>query len=491
MASNGFKSHLLRGSAAAALLLALSVSSTLVPTYAAPVAPGTQPLVTGAPDFSALVAKVSPAVVAITVTQQAQRAEGESVLPPELRGTPLERFFDRFGQGQGQGQGRGFGGQQPLRAVGSGFVIDTDGYIVTNNHVVQRAREVTVVFADSRQFTAKVVGTDPRTDLALLKIEAGAPLPAVAFGDSDKVLSGQWVVAVGNPFGLGGTVTAGIVSARGRSIGGGAYDDYLQIDAPINQGNSGGPSFDINGNVIGVNSAIYSPSGGGNVGVGFAIPANQVKEIVTALREHGRVDRGWLGVMMQEVSPSMAKALGLKDSKGALVVDVESDGPAARAGLQRGDVVLSVDGKPIDDGRALARRVAVIAQGTRVDVAVWRDGKQQVLPVTIGRSQEKSAALGRPDADTSQPSVGMTLAPAPGRTGALVAGVTDESPAEKAGLRAGDLIIEVDRTKVTTPADVIEKLGAARTQHKSAVAVLIERDGRNLYLGLTFEPSKS
>ena len=480
MRSENLRQHLLRGSAALALLL--TVPAMVGPAVAAPVEPGTQPLVVGAPDFSALVTRVAPAVVAITVTQEAMSEEGFSGPGRERNpfGMPRgNRNGDRDDEG---GSGRG------VRAVGSGFVIDTDGYIVTNHHVVERARSVMVVLSDGKSYPAKVIGTDQRTDLALLKVDAGRPLPAVALGDSEQVKPGQWVVAVGNPFGLGGTVTAGIVSARSRVIGG-QYDDYLQIDAPINQGNSGGPSFDINGNVVGVNTAIYSPSGG-SVGVGFAIPSNVVKQIVADLRTHGRVDRGWLGVSMQDISASMARALGMPETAGALVVDVEPSGPAARAGIRRGDVILSVDGKAVPDGRVLARQVALLQRGQKADIVLWRDGQKVTQPVTIGRMADRSAALGGTP-DEGRPGVGFTFAPAAGRPGAMVARVQDDSPAEQAGFKRGDLIVEIDKTKIESPTDAMEKLAAARKQNKSAVAVLVEREGRMLYLGLSFEPSKS
>jgi serine protease Do len=480
MRSESLKRHLLRGSAALALLLA--IPPVIGPSVAAPVEPGTQPLVVGAPDFSALVARVAPAVVAITVTQDA--AVGEEGLARD----PRSPFGIPRGNRDGEGRNRDGEGRGGTRAVGSGFIVDTDGYIITNHHVVERARSVLVVLADGKSYPAKVIGTDQRTDLALLKVDAGRPLPAVALGDSDQVKPGQWVVAVGNPFGLGGTVTAGIVSARSRVIGG-QYDDYLQIDAPINQGNSGGPSFDINGNVVGVNTAIYSPSGG-SVGVGFAIPSNLVKQIVADLKNHGRVDRGWLGVSMQDISASMARALGMGEATGALVVEVEPSGPAARAGIRRGDVILSVDGKTITDGRMLSRHIAALQRGQKSDIVLWRDGQKVTQPVTIGRMADRSAAAGGPS-DEGRPGVGFVFAHSSDRAGALVARVQDDSPADQAGFKRGDLIVEIDKTKIESPAEAIEKLSATRKQNKSAVAVLVEREGRMLYLGLTFEPSKS
>jgi serine protease Do len=462
-----------------AAALGLGVGTLYAPANAAPVAVSDKSLVQGAPDYSDLVAKVSPAVVAITVTQMAD--DEVATIPPELRGTPFERFFDQGRQAP----------QRAMRALGSGFVIDSDGYIVTNNHVVTRAKDVSVVFVDGTKLVAKVVGVDSRTDLALLKVETDKPLTAVALGDSDKVRPGQPIIAVGNPFGLGGTVTNGIVSARGREIGQGPLDDFIQIDAPINQGNSGGPSFDMAGNVIGVNSAIYSPSGG-SVGLGFAIPSNVVKSVVAQLREKGHVDRAWMGVAMQDISPAMAKAIGLKTAKGALIVDVSADSPAASAGLQRGDAIVSIDGAAIDDGRTLARKVAALPRDTKIDVGVWRDGKQQTVAVKLGTAPEQQAASGegKRDGAHSSAQIGLALAPTPDRTGAMVRYVRPDSAAEEAGFRPGDVIVEIDRAKIGSPDEAMRKLAAARDSRKSAVAVMVERDGRPMFLGLTFEPAK-
>lgn len=454
----------------AAALSALLVFSPLVErgASAAPAAPAAA--VRNLPDFSDLAASVSPAVVQITVTTT--EVDQEASVPPQFRGTPFEQFFN-----QGPGQ------PHRAKALGSGFVIDPSGYIVTNFHVAGRADDIQIVFADGTRLPAKRVGADQRTDLALLKVDAPKPLAYVELGDSDKVRIGQSVLAVGNPFGLGGTVTAGIVSARSRDIGSGPYDDYLQIDAAINQGNSGGPTFDVDGKVIGVNTAIFSPNGG-SVGLGFAIPSNIVRKVVDQLRDHGKVDRAWMGVQTQAVDGALAAALKLPAASGALVSAVQKDSPAAAAGLKRGDVILSMDGAKIDTPRELSRRVGDLAEGKRVDLEIWRDGKRTASEVRLGAlpTEDKVAANG-PDAKGEGPGLGIQLARTP-QGEVIVTGVLNDGPADQAGLRPGDRVVEVDKHRVRSPADVVKALHRARAEHREAIAMFLQREGESLYLAV-------
>ena len=423
------------------------------------------------PDFSDLAAAVSPSVVQIAVT--ATEVETDADVPPQFRGTPFAQFFN---------QGRSV--PHKVRGLGSGFVIDPQGYIVTNYHVAGTADEIQVVFSDGSRLPAKRVGADARTDLALLKVDPPKPLAAVQFGDSDNVRVGQWALAVGNPFGLGGTVTAGIVSARSRDIGSGPYDDYLQIDAAINQGNSGGPTFDRDGNVIGVNTAIYSPNGG-SVGLGFAIPSNVAKKIVAQLREHGRVDRAWLGVQSQKVDKALAAALKLPSDSGALIGAVDPDSPAGKAGLRRGDVILALDGTPVADPRDLARRVGDMAAGTRANLDIWRDGKRSEHQVSLGLLPKDDAAkVASNTAPTSAGAgIGVRLARTP-KGEVIVAGVREGGAGEQAGLRPGDKIVEIDRKAIREPEEVVNALTKARKENREAVAMYVEREGTPLYLAV-------
>ncbi len=342
------------------------------------------------PSFADVIEQVKPAVVAVKVKVQnvASRDDNDNPgfsapdLPP---GHPMERFFRQFRDGQ-----RGERGQRPRQfgqSLGSGFFISADGYVVTNNHVIDKASEVQVTLDDGKTLDAKVIGTDPKTDLALLKVE-GSDFPYVRLA-GQKARIGDWVVAIGNPFGLGGTVTAGIVSAQHRDIGAGPYDDFIQIDASVNKGNSGGPTFNLSGEVVGVNTAIFSPSGG-NVGIAFAIPASTVDQIVTALKDKGSVTRGFIGVQMQPVTKEIAEAIGLKEPRGALVAEAIKDGPAAKAGIRTGDTILAVDGEPIKEAKDLSRKVAQVAPGKSLSITLYRDGKERNVTLEVA-SQPKGA----------------------------------------------------------------------------------------------------
>lgn len=445
--------------------------------------------------FADLAEKVRPAVVNIATTEDVDQAaehgspnfQGQMPnLPP---GSPLGPMFRHFFEGQGQAR------MTPAHALGSGFIVDPAGYVVTNNHVVDHAHQVKVTLNDGQTYTAKVVGRDEKTDLAVLKIEAGKSLPYVAFGDSGKERVGDWVVAVGNPFGLGGTVTAGIVSAHDRDLNHGPYDDYLQIDAPINPGNSGGPLFNQSGQVIGIDTAIYSPNGG-SVGIGFAIPSNVATKVVAQLREHGKVERGWLGVAMQPLTPTLASAIGHPEAQGVIINKVMDDSPAAKAKLQQGDVITAFNGDAIKDPRDLAMQVANVAGGTDAKITILRDGKQSIVDVAISAQPIEQAAL-QPDDSNSAP-VGMALTALthdeqqqmgldPSVKGVIVARVTPGSRADQSGVQSGDVIVRVGNEAVTSPAEASAKIHAAEHDKKAAVPLLVMREGATYYLALQLD----
>jgi serine protease Do len=426
--------------------------------------------------FADIVEKVKPAVISVRVKIDRPADSGLSdddlPFPP---GSPFERFFKRFGAPNGGQQGH-----QIITGQGSGFFITSDGYAVTNNHVVQNAEKVQVTTDDGKSYSAKVIGTDPKTDLALIKIE-GSNFPFVKLADNPPRI-GDWVLAVGNPFGLGGTVTAGIVSARGRDIGAGPYDDFIQIDAPVNKGNSGGPTFDVDGNVIGVNTAIFSPSGG-SVGIAFDIPADTVKSVVAQLRDKGSVTRGWIGVQIQTVTPDIADSMGLKQATGALVSEPQKNSPAAASGIQSGDVITSVDDTPIHDARELARKIGTMAPGTTVKLGIIHDSHDKTLSLTLGTLPNDKVASNDQDnsqhdtADAEVPKLGLTLAPADknsGGAGVVVTAVVDGGIAAEHGFQVGDVILDIGGKTVSTPADIRKGLADAKTDGKHTVLLRVK-----------------
>ena len=447
--------------------------------------------------FADLAERVTPTVVNISSERSAVSGRGrlpQFQIPP---GSPFEPFFREFFERYFEGapsRPRAFRGT----SVGSGFIVDPKGLIVTNNHVVDEADEIVVTLHDGRRFEAELRGIDENTDLALLSIDAKDPLPYAEFGDSDAVRVGDWVIAVGNPFGLGGTVTAGIVSARSRDIRSGPLDDFLQIDAPINRGNSGGPLFDTAGRVVGVNTAIFSPSGG-NVGIGFAIPARQAREVIDDLATAGRVDRGWMGVQIQMLTEDIATSLGLETAEGALVADVFENSPAEAAGVRTGDVILEFGGEAVPSSRRLPHMVAQADSDERVEVVVWRDGKRESLQLVVGLRPGPEAFAGTPRAaesdDTQQPSLGLELAPLTpqARTryelpdsaeGALVVGVDADGAAAEKGIRAGDLIVRAGNHRVSSPADVSKALARVTESGGDILLLLVEREGMRQFVAV-------
>ncbi len=451
--------------------------------------------------FADIVAKVKPAVISVRIRMDAPEKtaslddndDNDQAQP----GAPMERFFRQFGfkqfglpDGMPNGTPRGMTPRsRPVSAEGSGFFISADGYAVTNNHVVDHAKTVQVVTDDGRTLNAKVIGTDAKTDLALIKVE-GNDFPFVRFSDRDPRI-GDWVIAVGNPFGLGGTVTAGVVSARGRDIGAGPYDDFIQIDAPVNKGNSGGPTFDTNGNVIGVNTAIFSPSGG-SVGIGFDIPADTVKTVVAQLKDHGHVTRGWIGVQIQPVNADIADSLGLKTAEGALVSEPQNDGPAAKAGIVARDVITSIDGAPVKDAHALARKIGTMAPGTSVKLGLMRDGSEKTVTLTLGTlpdERQANAAAPQGGAEKGTPKLGLTLAPA-GAVGAnqgvAITAVDPDGPAAERGMKSGDVILDVAGKTVSNPSDVTKEIADLHKAGKKTVLMRVKSGNATRFVAIPF-----
>lgn len=498
--------------ASAAGLIAAGVVVSGVPqgimaAYAAPVAVQAPQV----PSFADVVSAVTPAVVSVRVQTNVDETadngngftfnfggEGFDQLPDDH---PLKRFFKEFGGPGFDGEGRpnphrmphGKGHLRPT-AQGSGFFISADGYLVTNNHVVSDGEAFTVVLNDGTELDAKLIGKDSRTDLAVLKVdEPKRTFTYVKFADDSKVRVGDWVVAVGNPFGLGGTVTSGIISARGRDIGSGPYDDYLQVDAAVNKGNSGGPTFNLSGEVVGINTAIFSPSGG-NVGIAFAIPSTVAEGVVNDLIKNGSVSRGWLGVQIQPVTRDIADSLGLSEASGALVVAPQEGSPGQKAGMKKGDVVTAVNGEPVKDARDLAKRIASFRPGTKAEVTIWRDGKSQVLSLELGSlpaDQQQAKADDQQDEDQTQPStdkaltgLGLSVSPAEGGAGVTVTDVDPDSDAADKGLKQGETITSVNNQEVKSAEDIEKVIDKARNQGRAKALFQVESQQGTRFLAL-------
>ncbi len=485
------------------LLGALAVIALLLPAAAK----------AGAPpgSFADLAERLLPAVVNISTTQTLKGNPGAPEMPQFPPGSPLEEFFKEFMERQ-QGN-RPDAPSRKATSLGSGFIIDAAGYIVTNNHVIADADEISVKLHDDTVFQATLVGRDPKVDLALLKIDPGKKqLVAVPFGNSDEARVGDWVLAIGNPFGFGGTVTAGIVSARARDINAGPYDDFLQTDAAINRGNSGGPMFNMKGEVIGVNSAIISPSGG-SIGIGFAVPASLAMPVLDDLRKYGKVRRGWLGIRIQSLDQDMAENMGLPDQKGALVAKVDPNGPGQKAGLKDGDVVLKFDGKDITEMRRLPRYVASTPINKKVEVVIWRDGKRQTLSASVGEMPEDPAeqqTKGKPESPKPQvgkdgvlsiPGAGLTVSSLTPQLrerfgvedeskGIVVTEVKPDSPAAEKGMRPGDLIIEADHKPVRSPADLAKMIEDGRKAGAKSLLLRVENPQQLRYIALPLAEGK-
>lgn len=438
--------------------------------------------------FADLAEEMLPKVVSISTAQYVGGVgpNGQEIPP----GAPFEDLFrDFFNQRQPENAPR-----RRSASFGSGFIIDPSGYIVTNNHVIDGADEISVILSDDTRYEARIIGRDDKTDLALLKIDAGRELPATRWGDSTKSRVGDWVVAIGGPFGLGGTVTAGIISGLKRNINAGPYDYFIQTDAAINRGNSGGPMFNMKGEVIGVNTAIFSTTGG-SVGIGFAVPSSIAQRVVAQLRDFGRTKRGWLGVRIQSVTDEIAESLGLDRARGALVASVSENGPAEAAGLEPGDIVLTFDGKPVESMRELPRIVAETAIGKKVVVEVWRKGAMTQLQVVVGELEETATAAAKEDADKKEEAreetietLGLTVSSITDKMrgdfnlstdlqGVLITGVSADGTAAEKGLRPGDVIVEVGQEEVVSPAQVVAKVEEARESGRKSILLLVNRSG--------------
>jgi len=475
----------------------------------------------GAPEsFADLAAKLLPAVVNVSTSQTVQSRGGSGQSGPEMPlfppGSPFEQFFkDFFNRNRPPGGGQGSGPQQPERkaqSLGSGFIIDAGGLVVTNNHVIDGADQITVTLQDKTVLKAEVVGRDESVDIAVLRVKSDKPLPTVEFGDSSKARVGDWVLAIGNPFGLGGSVTAGIVSARGRDIRSGPYDDFIQTDAAINKGNSGGPLFDMDGAVIGINTAIYSQSGG-SVGIGFSIPSNMAKQIVSQIRDYGKARRGWLGVKIQQVTPDLADSLGLKEASGAMIAGLIDGGPAEKAKIRSGDVVLKFNGQDVKEMHSLPRIVAETEVGKQVPVVIWRDGKEMTLTAIVAERPSEAALAagdtgsgGTKGADIAKPvevaGLGIKIAPisqdmrdkyklSAEQKGVVITEVAADSNAAERNVKAGDVIVEVQQNEVASPADVQKRVDAARKADRKFVLMLIQRNDGVQYVPLALAKEKA
>ena len=489
----------------AALVVPFSAGMPESPAYARP-----------APDgFADLAAKLLPAVVNISSSQSVQARNGTPGTGPELPlfppGSPFEQFFKDFLNRNRPPGGRGGDSQPPperrMQSLGSGFIVDASGLVVTNNHVIDGADEITVTLQDNTTLKATVVGRDESGDIALLRVKPDKALAAVDFGDSDMARVGDWVVAIGNPFGLGGSVTAGIVSARGRNIHSGPYDDFIQTDAAINKGNSGGPLFNMDGQVIGINTAIYSPSGG-SIGIGFSIPANMAKNIVAQLRDFGHPRRGWLGVRIQQVTPDIAESLGLKDAAGAMVAGVNDAGPADKAKIRNGDIILKFNGQDVKDMHALPRIVAESEVGKQVPVVLWRDGKETTVMATLAEKPSdavlaagETGTKGDPAKTLEISGLGLKIAPisqdlkdkfqiGADQKGVVITDVTPNSSAAERGLKPGDVIVEVQQGEVTSPADVQKRVDTVRKEKRRSVLMLIQRQDGLQWVPLSLSGEK-
>jgi serine protease Do len=472
-----------RRTAFGAALLATTALAGFALAQPGPVNPPSMPAPQAVlPDFTNLVTRVKPAVVSITTTIKDDEGEGRmSQVPLPF---PFNQMIPRVPHGVHE-------------ARGSGFIIRQDGLIVTNNHVVKDGNAVSVTLDDGTELKAKVLGSDPRTDIAVLKVDADHPLPFIQLGNSRDVKPGEWVVAMGNPFGLGGTVTAGIVSAVSRDIGAGPYDQFIQVDAPINQGNSGGPLFTQDGKVIGMNTAIFSPTGG-SVGIGFAIPSDMIRTVSDQLADSGHVTRGYVGVGTQAVSPAMAKAMHLPNASGALLASVETNSPAARAGFEPGDVIQAVNGRQITSPRDLALTVASVKPGDDAQFKVLRDGQERDITVKIGEQPPEKVANAQSEEPRNRGQLGVALAPLTpderdqlqvpdGQNGALIREVRPGSPAADAGLRPGDIIVGVGSQKVGSPREAMKAIGSALSGKDHAVALRVLRDGQIAFVGVTVD----
>lgn len=447
--------------------------------------------------FAHIVSQVKSAVVSVQVKSNIKKEErffsdffsapGLDQFPDQH---PLKRFFREF---YDRGSRNNMPAQRPNRlrpiAFGSGFFISSDGYIVTNNHVISDGTSYSVVLDDGTELNATLVGTDQKTDLAVLKVDEKRKFSHVDFGDDSKLYVGDWVVAIGNPFGLGGTVTAGIVSARGRDIGAGTYDDFIQIDAAVNRGNSGGPTFDLNGKVVGVNTAIFSPSGG-NVGIAFAIPAATAKQVVKQLIENGSVQRGWIGVQIQQVTKEISDSIGMKEAKGALVTDALK-GPAAKAGVKTGDVIISVNGEKISDARDLARRIASIGPGETVTLGVWRSGKEEKIKIkleTMPESESKKDGMKNPNdrgnSEETLENYGLIVVPSDDGIGLVITDVDSYSDAAEKGIRPGDVIVTVNNRPVKKISDITDTISDAQKLGRNSILLQVRTNDQNRFIAL-------